>query len=337
MKVIVTGGAGYIGTHVSLALHNDGHQPVIIDDFSNSSPVSLERLETLTSCKIEWFEADVCKIQGLLDIFDSVRPDAVIHCAGLKAVGESCEKPLHYYETNILGALNVLKAMDQTATKHIIFSSSATVYGAPVYLPFDESHPLSPENPYGRTKLVIENLIRDWANLNDGRSSILLRYFNPTGANASGLLGEDPNDTPNNLMPIMLDVASGQRQLLEIYGGDYETLDGTGVRDYVHVDDLAHGHCLALSYCVQNVGLDCFNLGTGLGYSVLEVVAGIERASNKKVNFNLVGRRSGDIAKSFASNKRAAEYLKWSPKHDLDQMCIDAWNWRVKNPNGYKD
>ena len=336
MKVIVTGGAGYIGTHVSLALHRNGHQPVVVDDFSNSTPTSIDRLEELTGQPFDCVEADVCQFQDLLPVFHIHQPDAVIHCAGLKAVGESCEQPLHYYEKNILGAVNVLKAMDQFKTRHIIFSSSATVYGAPDYLPFDETHRLSPENPYGRTKLIIEHLIQDWAATGDARSAVLLRYFNPIGADASGMIGEDPNGIPNNLMPFILDVASGRRQSLSIFGDDYQTSDGTGVRDYIHVDDLAAGHCAALDYARQNLGVEVFNLGTGRGYSVLEVVNALERASNQTIKYGIAERRSGDIAASFADNTKAASQLGWSPQYDLDRMCADAWNWRVKNPDGYK-
>ena len=337
MKVIITGGAGYIGSHVCLAVRRSGHTPIIIDNFSNSSPLSIERLEQLTGKPVNCIEADVCHLADLLSLFEREQPDAVIHCAGLKAVGESCAKPLHYYEKNILGTVNVLKAMDQAQTKHMIFSSSATVYGAPDYLPFDETHRLSPENPYGRTKLFIEYLIRDWVATGDGRSAVLLRYFNPIGANVSGLIGEDPNGIPNNLMPFMLDVASGKRQSLSVFGDNYDTSDGTGVRDYIHVDDLATGHCAALDYARQNSGVEVFNLGTGRGYSVFEIVRALERASNCQIPYEVVARRAGDIAASFADNTKAAIQLGWKPEHNLDRMCADAWNWRVKNPNGYTE
>ena len=337
MKVIITGGAGYIGSHVCLAVQRSGYQYVIVDNFLNSSPVCIERLEQLTGKPVRYIEADICHLANLLCLFEQEQPDAVIHCAGLKAVGESCSKPLLYYEQNILGTLNVLKAMDKTQTRHLIFSSSATVYGSPDYLPFDETHRLSPENPYGRTKLIIEHLIQDWAATGDARSAVLLRYFNPIGADASGMIGEDPNGIPNNLMPFILDVASGRRQSLSIFGDDYQTSDGTGVRDYIHVDDLAAGHCAALDYARQNPGVEVFNLGTGRGYSVLEVVNALERASNQTIKYEIAERRSGDIAASFADNTKAASELGWSPNRDLDRMCADAWNWRVKNPNGYSE
>lgn len=335
MKVIVTGGAGYIGSHICVALCRIGYQPVIMDNFINSSAVCIDRVRQLTGNSVNSFEVDVCNFSDVLRVFEQERPSAIIHCAGLKAVGESSLLPLHYYEKNILGALNVLKAMDCTETKRIIFSSSATVYGAPVYLPFDELHPLSPESPYGRTKLLIEHMIQDWAATGEARSAVLLRYFNPIGADASGMIGEDPNGKPDNLMPFILEVASGKRSLVRVFGDDYETHDGTGVRDYVHVDDLAAAHCASLDYTRLNFGVEVFNVGTGQGYSVLELLKALEQASNKTVKYSIVDRRSGDIAKSFADNTKAATHLGWVPKYDLARMCGDAWNWRVKNPEGY--
>lgn len=331
MKVIITGGAGYIGSHICLALHRSGHTPVIIDNFSNSSPNCVTRLNQLVEGVVECHTVDVCDPAILKGVFLQVQPDAVIHCAGLKAVGESFADPLLYYEKNILGAVNVLRAMDATGVRRIIFSSSATVYGNPEYLPYDEHHRLSPENPYGRTKLFIEHLIRDWHKAGEGRSGVLLRYFNPIGADPSGMIGEDPNDIPNNLMPYILDVAAGKRPDLKIFGNDYETPDGTGVRDYIHVEDLAKGHVAALEYAGQNTGVETFNLGTGQGYSVLDVITAFERASTRKIPYEIVRRRPGDIAEFFADAKKADKKLGWRPRYSLDEMCADAWHWRVRN------
>lgn len=337
MKVVITGGAGYIGSHVCLAVHRSGHTPVIIDNFSNSSPACVRRLGELIDDVVECHNVDVCDAGMLNDVFAAVLPGAVIHCAGLKAVGESFADPLHYYEKNILGAVNVLRAMDVVGTSRVIFSSSATVYGDPEYLPYDEQHRLAPENPYGRTKLFIEHLIHDWDKAGKNRSAVLLRYFNPIGAHPSGLIGEDPNDIPNNLMPYILDVAAGKRPDLKVFGDDYQTPDGTGVRDYIHVEDLADGHVAALGYAAHHTGVDTFNLGTGRGYSVLEVIAAFERASNRQIPYEVVARRAGDIAEFFADASKASETFGWSPNRDLDRMCADAWNWRVKNPNGYSE
>ena len=255
---------------------------------------------------------------------------------GSRLLARSFADPLLYYEKNILGAVNVLRAMDATGVRRIIFSSSATVYGNPEYLPYDEYHRLSPENPYGRTKLFIEHLIRDWHKAGEGRSGVLLRYFNPIGADPSGMIGEDPNDIPNNLMPYILDVAAGKRPDLKIFGNDYETPDGTGVRDYIHVEDLAKGHVAALEYAECHTGVDTFNLGTGRGYSVFEVIAAFERASNRQIPYEIVARRAGDIAEFFADASKAHQKFGWTPQHDLERMCADSWNWRVKNPDGYE-
>ena len=327
MRVIVTGGAGYIGSHVSLALHKAGHKPVVVDDYTNSSPCSIDRLSILMDRPVDFHEIDVCNWHDLQQVFASRSPDAVIHCAGLKAVSRSQSEPLLYYEKNIQGAVNVLRAMDTVDVSKIIFSSSATVYGHPLYLPYDENHRLQPENVYGRTKLFVEQIIRDWQMAANDRSAILLRYFNPIGSHKSGKIGENPNDIPQNLMPYILDVASGKRSRLRVFGNDYDTPDGTCIRDFIHVQDLADGHVSALSHAFKRTGVDVFNLGTGRGHSVLEVIASFERATGVSVPYDIDDRRSGDIAAFYADVKKARETLGWTAVRDIDTMCIDSWRW----------
>ena len=332
--VMVTGGAGYIGSHVVVKLCKAGYRPLVVDNFCNSSRSVAGKLEMLTGHAIEVADLDIMDASGLASILDAARPAAVIHCAGLKAVGESVAHPLMYYEQNIGGTINLLKQMDKVACKRIVFSSSATVYGAASAPPFDEQAMTGPSNPYGRTKLVIEDIIRDWSAVGEGRAAALLRYFNPIGAHESGLIGENPKDIPNNLMPLILDVVSGRRDQLAVFGGDYETPDGTGVRDYIHVDDLARGHISALEFIEGTECVDVFNLGTGTGVSVLELIAAFERVTGQMVPHRIVGRRPGDVAVSTADPSRANRILGWKAQLDIDRMCADSWRFRANNLAG---
>ena len=335
MRVLVTGGAGYIGSHTMLELLAADHEPLVVDDFSNSSPKALEQVGLLSNREFAHVEASIADGAEMRRICREFRPEVVIHFAGLKAVGESYEIPLAYYETNVGGTLALLKAMDAAGCGKIVFSSSAAVYGNPEYLPFDESHTLVPVNPYGRTKFFIEEIIRDWAAIGGGRSALLLRYFNPVGAHASGRIGEDPRGIPNNLMPVISQVAVGRLDRLEVFGDDYDTEDGTGVRDYIHVGDLADGHVAALNALGRIDGIEAVNLGTGRGYSVLEMVAAFEKASGRKIPYAIAPRRAGDVAAFFASTDKAKDLLGWKAKLGLDAMCKDAWNWQSQNPEGY--
>ena len=332
--VMVTGGAGYIGSHVVVKLCAAGYRPLVVDNFCNSSPSVAGKLEMLTGHAIAVAELDLMDAAGLTSLFETSQPTAVIHCAGLKAVGESVAHPLMYYEQNIGGTINLLKQMDNFACKRIVFSSSATVYGAASAPPFDEQARTSPSNPYGRTKLFIEDIIRDWSAAGEGRSAALLRYFNPIGADESGLIGENPKGIPNNLMPLILDVVSGRRDQLAVFGGDYETPDGTGVRDYIHVDDLARGHISALEFTEGTDSTDVFNLGTGTGVSVLELIAAFERVTGQRVPHRIVGRRPGDVAVSTADPSRANRILGWQAQLDIDRMCADSWRFRASNLAG---
>ena len=335
MKIVITGGAGYIGSHTLIELLEAGHDVLVIDNFSNSSPEALMRVSQLTNRSFESAEIDVRdkgRLQSELSLF---RPDAVIHFAGLKSVSQSEALPLDYFDNNVTGTISLVQAMDTAGCQSIVFSSSATVYGAAHYLPFDEAHPLAPVNPYGRTKYYVEGILGDWARAQAGRSALLLRYFNPVGAHRSGVIGEHPQGAPNNLMPYISQVAVGRRQALSIFGGDYDTPDGTGVRDYIHVTDLAQGHVRAVEYTSQNKGLDVFNLGTGQGYSVLEVVRAFEAASGKQVPYQIVPRRAGDIASSYAEVSKARDVLGWEAQKGLAEMCADSWRWQSNNPDGY--
>ncbi len=305
MRVCLTGGAGFIGSHILVGLLNDGHEVLVIDNFVNSSPKSLDQVRTIAASSFEVLEQDICHHDALSAAFSTFRPDIVIHCAGLKAVGESQEQPLRYYRTNVEGSISLLEAMDQAGCQRIIFSSSATVYGTPRYLPYDEAHPVAPVNVYGRTKAMIEDIITDWAATDPRRSAALLRYFNPVGAHESGEIGEDPKGIPNNLVPYIADVATGTRPELAIFGDDYDTRDGTGVRDYIHITDLADGHIAAMAYLANHQGVEVFNLGTGEGSSVLEVVAAFRWASNRPVPYAIKPRRDGDIAEFFANPAKA--------------------------------
>lgn len=332
--ILVTGGAGYIGSHTCIELLNSGFNLVVLDNLSNASKVSLLRVEQITNKTIAFFCGDIRNVKDIDQVFNQYQIDAVIHFAGLKAVGESVKKPLHYYENNVAGTINLLRVMTKYNCKKLVFSSSATVYGDPHSVPIQEHFPLSATNPYGRSKLIIEDILRDLYASDNSWSLALLRYFNPVGAHASGLIGEDPRGVPNNLMPYISQVAVGKQEKLNIFGGDYETKDGTGVRDYIHVVDLAKGHVKALE-AIQKPSLITVNLGTGKGYSVLEMIKAFERVSGKKIPYEIVERRAGDIAQCYADPKLAKEKLNWSAQLTLEDMCKDTWSWQSKNPDGF--
>lgn len=334
MSILVTGGAGYIGSHTCVQLLEAGHKVVIVDNFDNSHPEVFNRLEQITGRTAIKEAGDIRDREFIESVIRRHKCTAVIHFAGLKAVGESSEQPLYYYDCNVVGTLRLLEAMRATGVKSLVFSSSATVYGDPHYLPLNETHPLSATNPYGRTKLMIEEILRDlYASDNEWRIAIL-RYFNPVGAHESGLIGEDPKGIPNNLMPIIAQVATGRREKLSIWGNDYPTVDGTGVRDYIHVIDLAAGHLKALAKLDHPTCLTV-NLGTGNGYSVLEMIKAFEHVSNKKIKFDIAPRRTGDVASCYADPSHAEEVLNWKAHKNLREMCSDMWNWQTKNPDGY--
>ncbi len=335
MRVLVTGGAGYIGSHTVVELLQAGHQVAIVDNLSNSSPKALDRIEVICEEKVEFYEIDLLDRPALDRLMAAGNFSAVIHFAGLKAVGESVEKPLAYYENNVGGSLNLFQSMAKYGVKNLVFSSSATVYGDPEKVPIDEKAGLGPTNPYGRTKLMIEEILKDLQASDKQWNVILLRYFNPIGAHKSGLIGEDPRGIPNNLLPYVSQVAVGRRAQLSVFGNDYDTSDGTGVRDYIHVVDLALGHLRALEIIENNPGLLCCNLGTGIGYSVLEVVNAFSRASGVKIPYVIVPRRAGDIATCYADPSFALKTLDWRAERDLLSMCADAWRWQSQNPEGY--
>lgn len=337
MRIVITGGAGYIGSHTLLDVLAADHEAIIIDNYANSSPAALARAKTLSNRDFDHYDASINNQADLEAIFDKHRPEAVIHFAGLKAVGESEEIPLTYYEENVTGTVRLLKAMDKFNCKTIVFSSSATVYGLPDFLPFDESHPLRPINPYGRTKYFNEEIIRDWAGTDPEKSAILLRYFNPVGAHSSGMIGEDPNGIPNNLVPFIAQVAVGRRSHLNIFGDDYDTPDGTGIRDYIHVSDLAAGHLAALNYAKDHKGVEPINLGTGKGHSVLEMVKAFEKASGTSIDYRIMPRRKGDLDSSYADTDKAEQLLGWRATKSIDDMCQDVWRWQSQNPNGYTE
>lgn len=335
--ILVTGGTGYIGSHTVLQLLEAGQDVVILDNFANSSEESLRRVEKITGKKATLYKGDIRDSTVLERIFTAHSIDGVIHFAGLKAVGESVEEPLMYYENNVYGTLNLCKAMAAHKVKNIVFSSSATVYGDPTELPLHENLPTGfPTNPYGQSKLMVEQMLTDLFKADKQWNIVLLRYFNPAGAHPSGLIGEDPNGIPNNLMPFITQVATGKREFLSIFGDDYDTLDGTGVRDYIHVDDLAAGHLKALNKLAQKAGLVTYNLGTGQGYSVLEMVTNFEKASGQKIPYKITPRRSGDVAACYADPKLAADELGWVAEKGLKEMCEDSWRWQSTNPDGYK-
>ena len=337
MHILVTGGAGYIGSHTCLELLKCGHQVTVVDNLSNSSRVAVERVEELTDKKIDFFELDLVDRAGLTELFSSTATaiDAVIHFAGKKAVGESVEKPLLYYRNNVSGTLVLCEVMAAHQVKNIIFSSSATVYGDPVTVPITEEFPLSCTNPYGRTKLMVEEILGDLHTADPAWSVCLLRYFNPVGAHESGRIGEDPNDIPNNLVPYIAQVAVGKLERLSVFGDDYDTPDGTGVRDYIHVVDLAAGHVKALERMLRNPGVRIYNLGTGRGYSVLEMVNAFSEVAGVVIPYRIVGRRDGDIGTCYADPAKAAQELDWKAHYGLRRMCEDTWRWQQNNPEGF--
>lgn len=335
MKVLLTGGAGYIGSHTAVECLEAGHEVVVFDNLSNSSVKSLERVAKISGRQAEFVEGDIRDREALRRLFGRHAIDAVVHFAGLKAVGESVEKPLRYYDNNIGGSIALFEVMAEAGVKTVVFSSSATVYGDPASVPITEEFSLSATNPYGRSKLVIEEILRDVAHADAGWTVALLRYFNPVGAHSSGLIGEDPRGIPNNLMPYIAQVAVGRRPHLNVFGGDYPTPDGTGVRDYIHVVDLARGHLAALNRMQALKGVHTWNLGTGRGVSVLEMVRAFEAASGRRVPYHIVARRPGDVAQCWADPSRAAHDLGWRAVHDLARMCEDTWRWQSENPEGY--
>ena len=338
MTILITGGAGYIGSHTALELLNEGYDVVVYDNLCNSSRESLRRVEELTGKQIRFYEGDVQDEKALTDMFKEQRIDAVIHCAALKAVGESVQKPLEYYQNNIAGALTLLKVMREVGVKNIVFSSSATVYGSPEEMPITEACPKGQcTNPYGWTKSMMEQIMSDVQKADPSWNVILLRYFNPVGAHKSGRIGEDPKGIPNNLMPYISQVAVGKLEKLGVFGNDYDTPDGTGVRDYIHVVDLAIGHVKAINYIFTDPGLDVINLGTGQGYSVLDMVKAFSRACGKEIPYEIKPRREGDIAMCYADPSKAARVLGWKAERGLDEMCEDTWRWQSQNPNGYEE
>jgi len=335
--ILVTGGAGYIGSHCCVELIDAGYEVVVLDNLSNSSRESLRRVEEITGKSLAFEEVDLLDEAGTRRVVGGHDFEAVIHFAGLKAVGESVSIPLRYYHNNLTGTLNLLESMSECGLKRLVFSSSATVYGDPASLPIREDFPTSATNPYGRTKLMIEEIMRDLALSDPAWKVVLLRYFNPVGAHASGRIGEDPRGIPNNLMPYVMQVAVGRREKLGVFGDDYDTKDGTGVRDYIHVVDLVLGHLAALRKLDDVDGCVAVNLGTGSGYSVLEMVAAAERASGKAIPYEVQARRPGDIASCYADPSLAAEMLGWRAERGLDEMVADAWRWQSMNPTGYAD
>ena len=336
MKLLITGGAGYIGSHTCVELLNAGYEVAVVDNLANSKYAALERVREITGREFSFHKVDLLDRAALEDIFAAERPDGVIHFAGLKAVGESVAKPLEYYHNNIVGTINLLEMMRKYDAKRLVFSSSATVYGDPATVPITEDFPLSVTNPYGRTKLMIEDILRDLYRSDDSWSIVLLRYFNPVGAHESGRIGEDPAGIPNNLMPYISQVAAGKLKRLRVFGGDYPTPDGTGVRDYIHVVDLAKGHIAALKKLSSN-GIYTYNLGTGRGYSVLDAVKAFEKANGLEIPYDVVERRPGDIAECYADPALAEKELGWRAEKDLVDMCRDAWNWQKNNPDGYPE
>ncbi len=336
MSVLVTGGAGYIGSHTIIELDKANRDVVVVDNLCNSKPIALKRVEKIIGKKIKFYEIDCCDEAALREVFKKEKIDSVIHFAGLKAVGESVAIPLKYYENNLISTLSLLKVMKEFGCTNLVFSSSATVYGMPKSVPISEDFPLSATNPYGRTKLFIEEILRDYYKANPEMNIALLRYFNPIGAHESGTIGEDPNGIPNNLMPYITQVAIGKLKQLGVFGDDYPTHDGTGVRDYIHVCDLARGHVLAIAKLETKPGVVTYNLGTGNGYSVLDMVKAFEKACGKKIDYKIAPRRPGDIAECYADPTLALNELGFKAEYDLDRMCADSWRWQSSNPDGYR-
>lgn len=336
MQILVTGGAGYIGSHCCVELLNEDYEVVVVDNLANSKKEALCRVEDITEKKLAFHQIDLRNKKALNEVFNQYDIDAVIHFAGLKAVGESVEKPLEYYHNNITGTLILCEVMQEHGVKDIVFSSSATVYGDPHEVPIKEDFPLTATNPYGRTKLMIEKILNDLHISDEEWNVALLRYFNPVGAHSSGKIGEDPNGIPNNLMPYISQVAVGKLEKLNVFGDDYPTKDGTGVRDYIHVVDLSIGHLKALEKLQDNPGVVTYNLGTGQGYSVLDMIKAFEKASGRDVPYEITDRRPGDIASCYADPTKAERELNWKAEHGIEEMCADTWRWQSKNPNGYE-
>lgn len=337
MAILVTGGAGYIGSHTVIELLADNQDVVVVDDFSNAHPSVLNRIREISGKDFHFEKINILNREAMRDIFQTYDIEAVIHFAGFKAVGESVSKPLAYYENNLTGTIHLMQVMQEFEVKKMVFSSSATVYGDNNKAPFTENMSTSATNPYGKTKVFIEHFLMDQMVADSEWSFVILRYFNPIGAHESGRIGEDPNGIPNNLMPYISQVAVGKLEQLSIFGDDYDTPDGTGVRDYIHVVDLARGHLSALTYSLKHQGVEIFNLGTGEGYSVLDVVDAFEAANNINIPYQIVDRRPGDIAVSYANPDKAKNILDWEPVYDLKDMCQTAWNWQQNNPNGYAE
>ncbi|NLE25310.1 MAG: UDP-glucose 4-epimerase GalE [Clostridiaceae bacterium] len=337
MAILVTGGAGYIGSHTCVELLNAGYEIIVVDNLCNSSEKALKRVQEITGKKLTFYNVDLLDKSALDNIFEKERIESVIHFAGLKAVGESVSMPLEYYYNNITGTIILCEVMRKHGIKEMVFSSSATVYGKPQTVPIKEDFPLSVTNPYGRTKLIIENLLEDLYVSDNSWNIIILRYFNPVGAHKSGKIGEDPKNIPNNLVPYITQVAIGKLEYLGVFGDDYDTPDGTGVRDYIHVVDLAKGHINALEKLKERLGLLIYNLGTGKGYSVLDMVKNFEKASGRPIKYKILSRRPGDIATCYADPTKAKLELGWEATMDIDEMCEDSWRWQKNNPNGYDD
>ena len=337
MYILVTGGAGYIGSHTCVQLLNDGYDVVVVDNLCNSCEESLKRVQQITGKKVKFYNIDMVDKDKLEIVFVENKFDAAIHFAGLKAVGESVQIPMRYYQNNLYSTINLCELMSKYGVKKLVFSSSATVYGKPHTVPITEDFPLSCTNPYGRTKLMIEDILRDLAVADSEWDIALLRYFNPVGAHESGLIGEDPKGIPNNLMPFIAQVAIGRRPYVHVFGNDYDTPDGTGVRDYIHVIDLANGHLRALEKISNPVGLVTYNLGTGHGYSVLDMIRAFSKACGKEIDYKIEARRPGDIDACYANPDKAREEIGFVAEKNLDDMCRDSWNWQQKNPNGFRD
>ena len=335
MRVLVTGGAGYIGSHTCVELLEAGHEVFVLDNLSNGHETSIERVRIITNCDLQFMNADIRDANALDKIFNTFKPDSVIHFAGLKAVGESTADPIKYYDVNVGGSISLLTAMSNAECDNIVFSSSATVYGDPQYLPYDEEHPTNPVNPYGRTKLMIENIIHDWTKVDSKRNGTILRYFNPVGAHESGQIGEEPIGIPNNLMPFIAQVADGRLDHLDIFGNDYETTDGTGVRDYIHVVDLALAHTCALDQNLLNK-FEILNIGVGKGTTVLELIKSFEETSGVKIKLKYLPRRDGDLAAFWANSSKAFEKMNWQPERNIKKICEDTFRWHKYNPTGYE-
>jgi len=334
LKVLVTGGAGYIGSHTCVELLKAGHEVFVVDNLCNGHEIALERVRDITNCDMRFMNIDIRNTSALDEIFHIFKPEAVIHFAGLKAVGESVADPINYYDVNVCGSLSLLTAMSKAGCNNIVFSSSATVYGKPQYLPYNEEHPTNPISPYGRTKLIIENIINDWTKVDTERRGAILRYFNPVGAHESGLIGEEPIGIPNNLMPFIAQVADGRREYLNIFGNDYETIDGTGARDYIHVVDLALAHISALNLNKHNK-FEVLNIGVGKSSTVLELVCKFEDISGVPIKYKYLPRREGDLAAFWADSSKAFLKMDWKAERNIKNICEDTWRWQKLNPTGY--